>query len=208
MAILLKEQLHKITEGIHYHPPSVIRMKGDKKVASPLNVIKKGKEDAATRKASTQMFYDFYAMELMHRLLGSPPSDPDVGNPKYAGKMTPQQVAKLTAAMQASGGDVSAMYTPDWGDVETLPKGISFVPAQLRKIIDQVYEEVVIALSAKIMAHLRLSLIQEFRYIISHAHEWQQFRHALVALYNKQSKISKKDFQNLIAQKIPAFKGH
>ncbi len=211
MAILLKEQLQKLTEGIHYYPPSVEKSGGyGKKKWGPFNIIKKGKEDPATLKASTQMFYDFYAMELMHRLLGSPPPDPDIANPKYTGKLTPQQVAKLKATVAASGGDVLSMYTKDWGDVEhlNLPKGFSMVPYQLRKVIDQVYEEVVIALSAKIRAHLRLSLIQEFRYIVSHAHDWQQFRQSLVSLHNKQGKISKQDFNNLIAQKIPGFKGH
>lgn len=196
MAISLKEQLQKITEAIHYHPPFI-------------NVIKKGKEDPKTREKATQMFYDFYAMELMHRLLGSPRPDPEAGSPKYQGKLTPQQAAKLKAAVQK--GDehsFGAMYVPDWSDVEDLPMGIRMVPAQLRKVIDQVYEEVVIALTEKMMAHLRLTLIQEFRYIVTHAVDWQHFRKSLISLYNKQGTISKQDFIKLIAQHIPGFKGH
>jgi hypothetical protein len=196
MAISLKEQTQPIMEAIHYHPPFI-------------NVIKKGKEDSATRKKATQMFYDFYAMELMHRVLGSPRPDPDINNPKYAGNLTPTQAAKLKAAVQQGGDNaVGAMFVPDWGDVEDLPKGVSMVPRQLRNIIDNVYEEVVIALTEKMMAHLRLTLIQEFRYIVTHAHDWQHFRQALISLYNKNGKVTKEEFDKLIAQKIPGFKGH
>ena len=196
MAISLREQIQKITEGIHYHPPFI-------------NVIKKGKEDPDTREKATQMFYDFYAMELMHRLLGSPKSDPDIGNPKYSGTLTPQQASKLKSAVQQGGPYAAgAMFVPDWGDIEYLPQGVSIVPAQLRKVIDQVYEEVVISITEKILAHLRLTLIQEFRYIVTHAHDWQKFRQSLVALYNKQGKVSKQDFETLISKHISGFEGN
>ena len=196
MSISLKEQLQQITEGVHYHPPFI-------------NVIKKGKEDPKTREKATQMFYDFYAMELMHRLLGSPLPDPDIGNPKYAGGMTPTQASKLKAAVQGGGDNaMGAMFVGDWGNVEDVPRGISMVPAPLRKVIDSVYEEVVVALTEKMMAHLRLTLIQEFRYIVTHASDWQHFRQSLISAYNKQGKLSKQDFDKLIAAHIPGFSGH
>jgi|FAXJ01.1.fsa_nt_gi hypothetical protein len=178
-----------------------------------INVIKKGKEDNETREKATQMFYDFYAMELMHRLLGSPRQDPDLNSPKYAGQRTPQQQAKIksavqTAAMQGA-NPMGAMFVGDWGNVEDTPAGISMVPAQLRKVIDQVYEEVVIQLTRKMMTHLRLTLVSEFRYIVTHASDWRTFRHKLVSIYNMNGgKISKNEFEAAIAEKIPGMKPH
>ena len=195
MAISLKEQLRQLNEGVHYHAPFI-------------NVIKKGKEDADTREKATQMFYDFYAMELMHRLLGSPPPDPNKGNPKYAGTLTPQQASKFKGAMRLPNA-AGAMFVPDWGDVEEPPMGVGIVPAQLRKVIDTVYEEVVIQLTRKMMAHLRLTLVSEFRYIVTHAKDWQAFRRRLVAIYNKNGgKISLPEFDAAISEKIPGMRGH
>ena len=200
MAISLKEQLRQLNEGVHYHAPHV-------------NVLKKGREDAPTREKATQMFYDFYAMELMHRLLGSPPRDPDKDNPKYAGNLTPQQANKLKAAVGGAGrqgaNPMGAMFVPDWGDVEDIPMGTSIVPAQLRRVIDNVYEEVVLQLTQKMMAHLRLTLVQEFRYIVTHAKNWQAFRQHLVSIYNKNNgQISKAEFDAAISSKIPGMRGH
>src|SRR5574343_136404 len=111
MSISLKEQLRQLNEGVHYHAPFV-------------NVMKKGKEDAHTREKATRMFYDFYAMELMHRLLGSPLPDPDIGKVK-PDELTPQQAAKLKAAVGSAGlqgaNPVGAMFVPNWGDVEDMP---------------------------------------------------------------------------------------
>lgn len=200
MAILLKEQLRQLNEGVHYHAPFI-------------NVIKKGKEDKETREKATQIFYDFYAMELMHRLLGSSISDPDINNPKYSGNLTPQQSNKFKASVGSAGmqgaNPMGAMFVPNWGDVENIPQGIGVVPAPLRKVIDQVYEEVVIQLTRKMMAHLRLTLVSEFRYIVTHASDWRTFRHKLVAVYNKNGgTISKVEFDSAIAEKIPGMKGH
>lgn len=196
MAISLKEQLRQVNEGVHYHAPF-------------LNVLKKGKEDTETRAKATQMFYDFYAMELMHRMLGSPRPDPMKG--KVApGELTPLQQAKLKAAVQSGNKDaMGAMFVGDWGDVEDVPQGISIVPAPLRKVIDQVYEEVVIQLTRKMMAHLRLTLVSEFRYIVTHASDWRSFRQKLVAIYNKGgNNITKEEFEAAIAEKIPGMKNH
>lgn len=199
MAISLKEQLQILKEGVHYHAPHI-------------NVMKKGKEDGNTRKKATQMFYDFYAMELMHRMLGSPRPDPDLG--KVAkGELTPQQANKLKAAVQTAPmkgvNPMGAMFVKNWDDVEEPMGGAGIVPAQLRKVIDQVYEEVVIQLTQKMLAHLRLTLVQEFRYLVTHASDWQSFRQRLVSIYNKNGgKITKQEFQKAIEDKIPAMKGH
>lgn len=174
MAILLLKQLRQITEGVHYVPPSI-------------NVFNKGKEDPATRKKATQMFYDLYAMELMHSMIGNPSPDPETGS--------------------------SFDNSPDTGRLHpavlwSLKFGIMPVPFAMRKVVDQVYEEVVIALTEKMMTHLRLTLVQEFRHIIAHASDWQHFRQSLVSLYNKQTSVSKQDFENLIANHIPGLKEH
>ena len=198
MAISLKEQLRQLNEGVHYHAPFI-------------NVIKKGKEDATTREKATQIFYDFYAMELMHRLLGSPRSPSESG--AELGKLTPSQANKFKAAVQSApskgANPMGAMFVQNWDDVEDMPVGVSPVPAPLRKVIDQVYEEVVVQLTSKMMAHLRLTLVSEFRYIVVNASDWQAFRHKLVSIYNKNDgKISKTEFNAAIAEKIPKMKGH
>ena len=212
MAISLKEQLRILNEGVHYRAPFKFGPKG-------FSVLKKGREDEDTRKVATQMFYDFYAMELMHRLLGSPLPDPEV-NPaaefdpdaenKMKNSLTRQQQAKFKRAVQKGGEDAAgAMYVPNWGDVEEPTMGGTIVPANLRKVIDQVYDEVVTQITDKIMTHLRLGLIQEFRYLITHAHEWQYFRQRLVAIYNKNGgKISNEEFAKTIQEKIPRLQGH
>lgn len=198
MAISLIEQLRQLNEGVHYHAPFI-------------NVIKKGREDEETREAATKIFYDFYAMELMHRLLGSPIPDPDIKNPKYAGTLTPQQANKLKGAVQSAPGQganpMGAMFVGNWGDVEEPPMGVGIVPDKLRQVIDNVYEEVVIQLTRKLLAHLRLTLISEFRYIVTHASDWRNFRQKLVAIYNKNGgKITKEEFEAAIAEKIPRMK--
>ncbi len=202
MAISLKEQLRILNEGVHYHPPFKFGPKG-------FSVLKKGREDTETLKVATQMFYDFYAMELMHRLVGSPIPDPDVGNPKYAGQLTPQQKAKFKRAVQKGGEDaMGAMYVPNWADVEEPTMGGAIVPDALRRVVDQVYEEVVIHLTNKMLAHLRLTLLQEFRYLTG-VKEWQQFRMRLVSTYNKNNgKISEEEFKQAIKDKIPSMEGH
>ena len=196
MPISLKDQLRQLTEGVHYHAPFV-------------NVTKKGMEDKETRGKATQLFYDFYAMEFMHRMLGSPKPDPMAGK-MPPGELTPQQSAKLKASVQSGDKNaMGAMFVGDWGDVEDTSAGIGIVPSGLRKVIDNVYEEVVIQLSNKIMAHLRLTLLQEFRYLISHAYDWQSFRQRLVSIHNKTGgKITKEEFSQAVADKIPNLRGH
>jgi len=66
MAISLKQQI-LLAEVMHYTPPYI-------------DVTQSGRSDTATREAATRMFYDFYAMEFLHRMFGS----------SYEG-LTPQQ---------------------------------------------------------------------------------------------------------------------
>src|ERR1017187_7383709 len=59
------------------------------------------------------------------------------------------------------------------------------------------------------MAHLRLTLVSEFRYIVTKASDWQAFRHRLVSIYNKNGgTISKAEFDAAISEKIPGMKTH
>ena len=178
-----------------------------------VNILKKGKSDPKTCESATRIFYDFYAIELMHRFVGSPIPDPDLNNPKYAGEFTPQQKHKYKSAIAQAGlqggNTMGVFFVPDWNDVEFHPSGVSIVPFRLRKIIDQVFDEVVIQVSDMLMAHLRLTLVQEFRYFISLCPDWQLFRHKLVGIYNKNSgKISKSEFNAAVAEKIPVMKGN
>jgi len=199
MAISLKEQLRIIQEGVHYHAPFI-------------NVTKSGAQDSSTRANATKLFYDFYAMELMHRQLGSPRPDPSIApghqsDPTKARVLTPSQAKQYRAAIER-GVDPLAAGVAGWEDVEFPPMGGTIVPAQLRKVIDQVFDEVTIQLSRKISAHLRLSIMQEFRYILNYSPDWITFRHRLVGLHNQQGKVSKEEFNANINMYIPKMVGH
>ena len=199
MSISLKEQLRIIREGVHYHAPFI-------------NITQSGAQDSSVRGKATRLFYDFYAMELMHRQLGSPRPDPaikpgDETDPTKARILTPNQARQYRAAVQR-GADPIAAGAAGWEDVEFPPMGGTIVPAQLRKVIDQVFDEVTIQLSRKLSAHLRLSIMQEFRYIITRAHSWQMFTHKLISLHNSQGKISHELFNNIIKEIIPSMVGH
>ena len=199
MSISLKEQLRIIQEGVHYHAPFI-------------DITQSGAQDSSVRGKATKLFYDFYAMELMHRQLGSPRPDPaikpgDQSDPTKARILTPNQARQYRAAVQR-GADPIAAGAAGWEDVEFPPMGGTIVPAQLRKVIDQVFDEVTIQLSRKLSAHLRLSIMQEFRYILNHASYWIAFRHKLVSLYNSQGKISKEQFGDIVKNTIPQMVGH
>ena len=58
MAISLKDQLRILKEGIHYHRPFI-------------NVLIRGRDNPETRAKATQMFYDFYALELLRMYQGN-----------------------------------------------------------------------------------------------------------------------------------------
>lgn len=221
MAISLKEQLRILQEGIHYHAPRI-------------QINKSGYTYDDVREKSTQLFYDFYAMALMHRQLGSPLEDPyikpgdeepfDIEYPpegtdinpngeedfeggrklKTARKLTPRQAVRYRAAVER-GADPLAAGVANWADVEL---GDKYVPAQLRKVIDQVYDEVTIQLANKLMAHLRGSILQEFRYLIRSASDWKKFRQKLISIYHSKGTIDKADFDHAIKTNIPGMRAY
>ncbi len=194
MAILLKDQLKQLLEGVHYHAPFI-------------NVIKKGKEDPETLKNSTQIFYDFYAMEMMHSLF-SEPEDPDRYKAHYIDgiTLTPAQRRKAQAVYNMGGG--LALLGTHIDNIMLLPKGIQVVPQAFRNIVDNVYQEVVIQTAKKILAHLRLTLISEFRHLIDKADSWARFRRKLISIYNKKGIITQDDFENAIQTYIPGMAKH
>lgn len=194
MAILLKDQLKQLLEGVHYHAPFI-------------NVIKKGKEDPETLKNSTQIFYDFYAMEMMHSLF-SEPEDPDRYKAHYIDgiTLTPAQRRKAQAVYNMGGG--LALLGTHIDNIMLLPKGIQVVPQAFRNIVDNVYQEVVIQTAKKILAHLRLTLISEFRHLPNKAGSWANFRRKLISIYNKKGIITQDDFENAIQTYIPGMAKH
>ncbi|HQI44846.1 MAG TPA: hypothetical protein PLC59_02055 [Bacteroidales bacterium] len=194
MAILLKEQLKQLLEGVHYHAPFI-------------NVIKKGKEDPETLKNSRQIFYDFYAMEMMHSLF-SEPEDSDKYKPEYIDglKLTPKQKLKAQTLYNMVGG--IPLLTTHMDNIILSPGGIQVVPQAFRNIVDNVYQEVVIQTAKKILAHLRLTLISEFRHLIDKADSWARFRRKLISIYNKKGIITQDDFENAIQTYIPGMAKH
>ncbi|HNV97495.1 MAG TPA: hypothetical protein PKL13_04315, partial [bacterium] len=194
MAILLKEQLKQLLEGVHYHAPFI-------------NVIKKGKEDPETLKNSRQIFYDFYAMEMMHSLF-SEPEDSDKYKPEYIDglKLTPKQKLKAQTLYNMVGG--IPLLTTHMDNIILSPGGIQVVPQAFRNIVDNVYQEVVIQTAKKLLAHLRLTLISEFRHLPNKAGSWANFRRKLISIYNKKGIITKDDFEDTIQAYIPDMEKH
>ena len=193
MAISLKQQL--LAEAVHYSPPYI-------------DVTKPGRSDATTNKAATRLFYDFYAMEFLHRSLGTQPPVP--ADPKFAQAQDPMKATKMQKAISAvSMSDPDLIGGAMFADFDNVEFGATnIVPHKLREVIDNVYEEVTFAIGRKLLQHLRLTCVQELRHLINHASGWGQFRHALVSHYNANGTITKDDFKKLIAEWLPDMVDH
>lgn len=175
----------------HWEPQS-----GYKLYRSPdIDVTKRAASDAKTREKSTQMFYDFYAMELLHALIGSTKG------------MTAGTKMKATLPLAAKTGVNPALIGIDWDNVE-FPLGNAVLPEKLRSQVDTMYEEVTISLSNKLQEHLRRSLVQELRHLINHSSQWQRFRNEIVSHYNKNNTLTKEDFAKLVAKYLPDMTKH
>ena len=192
----------------HYTPPLI-------------DVTKNGSIDSNTREKATRLFYDFYAMYLLHRWLGSTypgnlsPAEKRARQGRafyntWSGNVTeteePQSVD--SPSPEDDGSDEPSNSTDFISNIEEPPMGVGIVPDALRKNIERTFEEVTIAITRRLLAHLRLTLIQEFRYLLTHAYEWVDFRKSLLSLYNSNGQISTKDFDNLIREKLPKFSPH
>lgn len=175
----------------HWEPQS-----GKKMYTSPdIDVTKRAAGDSKVREKSTQMFYDFYAMELLHALLGSTKEMPTGAK------------IRATLPTAARTGINPALIGIDWDNV-TFPLSNVVLPSKFRNQIDTMYEEVTIALSHKLQEHLRRSLIQELRHLINHSSQWQRFRNEIVSHYNKNKTLAKEDFIKIVKQYLPDMSNH
>lgn len=175
----------------HWEPSS-----GYKLYRSPnIDVTKRAANDAKTREKSTQMFYDFYAMELLHALVGS------------SKEMTAGAKMKATLPLAARTGINPALVGIDWDNV-SFPLSNVVLPEKLRSQIDTMYEEVTISLSNKLQEHLRRSLVQELRHLINHSSSWQNFRNDIISHYNKTGTLTKEDLAKFVSKRIPGMSKH
>jgi hypothetical protein len=175
----------------HWEPSS-----GKKMYSAPnIDVTKKSSSDSKVREKSTQIFYDFYAMELLHALLGS------------SKKIPTSSKMKALLPLAATTGVNPALIGIDWENVE-FPLGNMVLPEKLRSQIDTMYEEVTIALSNKLQEHLRRSLVQELRHLINHSSQWQRFRNDILTHYNSKGTLSKEDFISLVKKRLPNMSNH
>ena len=166
----------------NYYPPHI-------------NVLDKPSANPAALEKSTRLFYDFYALSALKDM---------VGTPRY-----PVEGNKVAVMQQFANNMPGAnIFAVNYPEVNIRMMG-GEVPEMLRKKVDKAWEVVVQEITRKLLAHLRLTLIQEFRYLIGHAKDWTNFRHHLVSLYNKnKGKISKQEFEAAIQSKIPGMVGH
>lgn len=175
----------------HWETPS-----GYKNYSAPnVNVTSKSEVDSENRAKSTQIFYDFYAMELLHALLGS------------SKEMSTGSKIKATLPTAARTGVNPALLGIDWDNV-TFPLSNVVLPEKLRSQIDTMYEEVTLTLSHKLQEHLRRSLVQELRHLINHSSHWSSFRNYVVSHYNKNKSLSKEDFKKLVDTHLPNMRNH
>lgn len=176
----------------HWEPSS-----GYKLYRAPnIDVTQRAANDPEVREKSTQMFYDFYAMELLYALLGSSSKGMSTG-------------AKIKATLPTAirTGINPALIGIDWDNV-TFPLSGVVLPEKIRSNIDTTYEEVTIALSNKLQEHLRRSLIQELRHLLNHSYAWQSFRNDIVSHYNKTGTLTKEDLVNFVNKRIPNMSKH
>lgn len=138
-----------------------------------------GTQHAVGRKAGKRMFHDFYAMEFLWSFLGS-------------GQIPKAEREKL----------IGLDLDDPKRDIIT-NKAHRFLPAQAVKTIDSVYEQVTNAVAKNLLAYIRLAVIQEFQYLTSQSDGWKDFRYALMKEYNKNGKISKTRFNELVKDNIP-----
>lgn len=147
----------------------------------------RGGTNPETKKAARQLFYDFYAMDTLHRQFG--PSGMNIGR-------------KIGAAQGDPRFGSGVMMGANFADVEYPLSGKILNKKQV-DIIEDMYEQVTKEISSKLLLYLRLALMQELRYLMSSSVGWVGFRQALVSHYNKNKKISREDFEMLVKKHIP-----
>jgi hypothetical protein len=177
MAISLKEQLKLVTE-VTYHAPIF-----DKDYYEDHGAHDDG------QKAGVRLFYDFYAMENLWSWVGSG------SRPKHERDRQRNNPAD-TAEEDPLKFQVGTHQAP--------PRFI--LPSSQTKVIDDVFEQVTRAVAKNLINYTHLAVVQEFQYLINMSAGWNKFRQALVANYNKNKKISREEFNNLVQKYIPQMK--
>lgn len=131
------------------------------------------------RKSGRKLFYDFYAMEFLWSFLGS-------------GQIPKAEREKLID------------MDPDDPRRDIISsRGHRFLPSSAVHNIDKMYEQVTAATAKNLLAYVRLAVIQEFQYLVTHSGGWSKFRQQLISAYNKNGKISKEEFNKIVHHSIP-----
>jgi len=165
-----------LVERLRYTPPKI-------------NLLKTGDTTASKR-----IFYDFYAMEYLHRILGTP-LPMSTGAKVHAAKTDPNFGAGFAAGT-------------NWDDVEYPMMGGKIAPHKLRVIIDDVFEQVTKILGTKLSGYLRMALVQELRHIFNKSHQWLSFRNTIyLEKQPNKTTISKERFNKLVKTYLPSMTG-
>ena len=143
---------------------------------------------------SRRIFYDFYAMEYLHRILGTP-------LPMTTG-------AKVNAAKTDPNFGAGFAAGTNWDDVEYPMMGGKIAPYKLRVIIDDVFEQITKILGTKLSGYLRMALVQELRHIFNKSDAWERFRNTVMTRkQNVDGYLSRKEFDMIVANYLPEMKG-
>lgn len=135
------------------------------------------------RASGRRLFYDFYAMEFLWSFLGS------------------GQIPKAERERMAH-------LDPDDPRRDYVSKAHRFLPARAANTIDDVYQQVTLALADGLIGYVNAAVVQEFQYLTQYSHGWTSFRQAIVSHYNKNGTVSKEDFDRLVRQNIPEMASH
>ena len=185
MAILLKEQLKQslLIKEVSYRAP-----KFDK-------TYYETHSDYYGKNYGKRMFYDFYAIDQLWRAVGSgkyskaqrdvqrgfPEEDP---RKQYHSLMVPGKAEQSFAV----GGDIT--------------------PEAMTRVVDKIHAQVVGAVADNLLSYLNLAVVQEFRYFVGSAYNFNEFRNSLLSKYNIAHTLPKREFNELINLYIPKMKNH
>ncbi len=173
MSISLKSL---VAESVNYIPPHVDVTKSTRGGTNP-----------ATKAAARQLFYDFYAMDFLHRQFG--PSHMTTG-------------AKVKAAMGDPNFHTGFASGANWDEVD-YPLSQVILNKKFVDVIEHVHEQVTREISRKLIAYLRLGLVQELRHMMTACSGWREFRQDLASKLNLNKKITMDDFKRSVKDNIP-----
>ena len=169
-----------ITERVTYHPPRI-------------DVLAANRGGGTNASAAKRLFYDFYAMEYLHRMLGTP-LPTSIERKVHASKQDPNFGAGFAAGA-------------NWEDTELPTMGAKIAPHKMRQVIDDVFEQVTKTIGQKLSSYLRLVLVQELRHIISKSNEVYNMKFQLYNLSKSKTAVTNDDFKKLVADYMPSMIG-